>query len=433
MDDATFLRRLCLDLCGVPPTPLEMVFFTADEDANKRTRSSSGSSPMRSARAYAAKRLGVPVENVQVVGTLNVGDGKPQVKVIVVQVAQPKVQRLAFSPDGKAVTVGLTDQLVIPSRRALCAQVQRVNPSFHRSLLLNSQQQPGANDSFWLDIQPALQRSYIQEVNQDQTTWLLNRVDDKMVQEWNLNTTPSWTYWMTEVQADPNTLWSAITFAESDIDFLKRVLKDARGSAPTALEEKYFAEDKDPKKREKLLDMLLKDPAVAKKLGAEWKKKMLAGPTQTSTVTPQFFELKYSTISPEGFNLKLTPQQWVVPNLTRDKLTIDPTGNLYVTPNTTWQWNFFTPENKPVNQPAAKPPASPQAGKFDKLVGELLAAKKSDAEMLEAITLAAAGRLPTDAEKKLTLGLIGKAADRKAAWLEVAKVLADTDEAKKRK
>ena len=37
--------------------------------------------------------------------------------------------------------------------------------------------------------------------------------------------------------------------------------QSARGSAPTALEEKYFAEDKDSKKREKLLDLLLKDPA----------------------------------------------------------------------------------------------------------------------------------------------------------------------------
>ena len=42
------------------------------------------------------------------------------------------------------------------------------------------------------------------------------------------------------------------------------------------------------------------------------------------------------------------------------------------------------------------------------------------------------GRLPTDAEKRLKLGLVGKAADRKAAWLEVAKALASTGESKQR-
>ena len=43
-------------------------------------------------------------------------------------------------------------------------------------------------------------------------------------------------------------------------------------------------------------------------------------------------------------------------------------------------------------------PAAPQADKFEKLVGELIAAKKSDAELLEAITLATLSRLPTDSE-----------------------------------
>jgi hypothetical protein len=76
---------------------------------------------------------------------------------------------------------------------------------------------------------------------------------------------------------------------------------------------------------------------------------------------------------------------------------------------------------------------APEPDKFEKVVGELLAAKKSDAEMVEAITLAVLGRLPTDAEKKLTLGLVGKAADRKAAWLEVAKSLAATEEGKRKK
>src|SRR5262249_2885938 len=75
-----------------------------------------------------------------------------------------------------------------------------------------------------------------------------------------------------------------ITISYSDAEFLKRVLNDVRGNAPTALELKYFTEDKDPKKREKLLDTLLKDPAAQKKLGDSWKAKMLAQkPAQLQT------------------------------------------------------------------------------------------------------------------------------------------------------
>jgi hypothetical protein len=78
-----------------------------------------------------------------------------------------------------------------------------------------------------------------------------------------------------------------------------------------------------------------------------------------------------------------------------------------------------------------KPVAARLANRLEKLVGELLAAKKTDAEMLEAVTLATVGRLPTDVEKRLTLGLVAKTADRNAVWIEVAKAMAATDEGPK--
>ncbi len=86
----------------------------------------------------------------------------------------------------------------------------------------------------------------------------------------------------------------------------------------------------------------------------------------------------------------------------------------------------------PPATPKVPTPPQPQADKLSKLVDELLAAKKTDAEMLEAVTLATVGRLPTDTEKRLTLGLVAKTADRKAAWLEVAKALAGTGDGAKR-
>ena len=81
---------------------------------------------------------------------------------------------------------------------------------------------------------------------------------------------------------------------------------------------------------------------------------------------------------------------------------------------------------KPPTPP--QPPAAPQVDKLTKLVGELLAAKKTDAEMLEAVTLATVGRLPTDTEKKLTLSLVATVTDRKAAWVAVAKSLTGSND-----
>ena len=52
-----------------------------------------------------------------------------------------------------------------------------------------------------------------------------------------------------------------------------------------------------------------------------------------------------------------------------------------------------------------------------------IAAKKSDKQILEAVTLAAAGRLPTAEEKKATLAVIGTLTDKKAAWIAIAKAL----------
>ncbi len=149
--------------------------------------------------------------------------------------------------------------------------------------------------------------------------------------------------------------------SETDEAFLSRVIEAARGGKPTRLETEYFAADKDAKKREKLLDLILSDPAARKKLGPDWKQTMLNPPQ------------KYT------FAYVLTA-------------------------------------------------GSPWA---DKLIDELLAAKKADDQVLEALTLAAAGRLPTDTEKKLAVAMVAKQPDKKAAWNEVAGTLAGTDEARK--
>ncbi len=150
------------------------------------------------------------------------------------------------------------------------------------------------------------------------------------------------------------------TPADTDADFLNKATTEARGSAPTKLEREYFLADKDAKKREKLLDLLLSDPAVAKKVGPEWKATMLNPPIKMA--------IRFTTLGGPDWS---------------------------------------------------------------KLIGELQAAKKSDEQILESLTLAITGRLPTDTEKKLVAGMVAKEKDKAAAWAGIAGTLAGTDEAKK--
>ncbi len=162
-------------------------------------------------------------------------------------------------------------------------------------------------------------------------------------------------------------LWSALDFqttanapTETDEAFLARVVESARGGKPTRIEREYFLKDTDAKKREKLLDAFLADPATAKKVGPEWKQTMLNPPVRYGVV-------------------------------------------LFADAGTPWA---------------------------DKLIDDLLAKKKTDEQTLEALTLAATGRLPTDIEKKLVAAVVSKSKDKKVAWQEVAGTLSGTDEAK---
>jgi RNA polymerase sigma factor (sigma-70 family) len=172
--------------------------------------------------------------------------------------------------------------------------------------------------------------------------------------------------WQADEKTNPSTadhlfdVTTRVNFTdETDEAFLNRAIESARGGKPTRIEKEYFLADKDAKKREKMLDQLLKDPAVAKKVGPEWKQNMLNPPK------------KYT------LSVRFSGDDWA-----------------------------------------------------DKLIDELLAKKKTDEQVLEALTLAATGRLPTDTEKKLVAAAVGKAKEKKAAWQEVAGTLAGTDEAK---
>ncbi|HEY2783441.1 MAG TPA: sigma-70 family RNA polymerase sigma factor [Fimbriiglobus sp.] len=156
--------------------------------------------------------------------------------------------------------------------------------------------------------------------------------------------------------------------------FLKRVVKECYGVPPTALELKYFTEDKDPKKREKLVDLILKDQSVAKKLGPDARKKLLA---------------------------EQTPR---------------PGATLNVTASQSLLQNYYTAKTSSTDP-------------FAKLLDQVLDGKRSDEQIADAICLATLGRYPSESEQKITLAAVAGAPDHRAAWQKVAVTLAGTKEA----
>lgn len=308
LDDATFLRRLTLDLTGVLPSRIEMDYFTADADAKKRAKVIDWLIADDAVKAALAKKLGVPVEQLKIVLTRNDEDGAAVVRVV----------------SGRI-------------RLARAGAIQALDNK--------------------LDLNDLVVWSHILELtNPSKPTPVLDFDADGRVD----------LLWTTEPPpAQDVPLRVQFYVLESHADFLKKATQSARGSDPTPLEAKYFAEDKDPKKREKLLDTLLKDPAVAKKLGDAWKKKML---------------------EPEG-----TTEGKIQIKTYASTIKI---RSLVVMPS-----------------------------KIEKLVDELIASKKTDEQVLEALTLAAASRLPTAEEKKSTLAVLGTLTDKKAAWVAIAKAL----------
>jgi len=394
VDDATFLRRLCLDVRGTSPTDVEMWFFTSDEDNDKRVKVIEWMTDDDAVRIAIAKKLGVPPERIKIVRAKVTADGKQALLL---------AYALDATTTAEALNTALSsfDQKLLVVQGKTTVQDQKTAKENHLYAVIDT-------DTARLKTTRLHVTGKQSDAQQGYTRRLVNLpADEVVISEGQLfltdlaaeQTDHLWV-WVTD-DGQPKTREMTFTYRvskDSDAEFLKRVLTDTRGGEPTVLELKYFTEDKDPKKREKLLDTLLKDPAVQKRLGDEWKKKMLAPPAGKA-----YFKDNLHLV-PGTYEFQYTPK--VQPN----PPAVPP---------------------KPPVPPTPPTPPTPQVDRLEKLVGELIAAKKSDAEMLEAITLATLGRLPTDSEKKLTMASISKATDRKAAWVAVAKALAGSDEAKK--
>ncbi len=434
LDDATYLRRLCLDIRGTMPTDIETFFFISDEDENKRTKVVDWLLDDGLNRAAVAKQFGVPVEQVHVVRLPEAKDGKAGPVVMLVEIHEPKprVVTLTVSPDGKTpaseVDRAVLSKWVVESKAAGDIVRERwgaffqttdgrpATPPAATARLKTAGEKESLNTELMWTLEVKDATPGTMTVGEDVADVEAQRV----YRLWTLAAG------QTNPQPQQVQLYFQTVDVESDLDFLKRVTTAARGTAPTSLEEKYFSEDKDTKKREKLIDTLLKEPTVAKKLGDDFKKKMLAAVPGDVLKSRTF----HYEIVPAPSNPKGVPQKPIAPMFLFDfqSKTFDVPALPSAAPKAPAVPTPPPAVKPPVTPKPPVPPVAPQGNRHGKLIEELLAAKKSDAEMLEAVTLVTVGRLPTDTEKRLTLGLVAKAADRKAAWLEVAKALSATND-----
>lgn len=162
----------------------------------------------------------------------------------------------------------------------------------------------------------------------------------------------------------------------TDAEFLRRLLLDVTGLPPTTIEMKYFMADTDPKKREKLLKMVM-----APKKAANAREK-------------------------------------VVEELLADPYVQKRWAELY-------QQKLYAEQIQAAYEALMKAP-----DRLDRLLGELMSGKKTDEQILEALCLATVARFPTETERRVVLDGVKAQPDRSAAWVGVLKALAATAEAK---
>ena len=103
-DDATFFRRICLDLRGTPPSLIELGYFGADADPNKRRKVIDWLLTDEAVKAHLAKKLGVPPDRVRYV---TLGEAIAVALDAGGPAEPPRVAALALSPDGRSARIGL--------------------------------------------------------------------------------------------------------------------------------------------------------------------------------------------------------------------------------------------------------------------------------------------------------------------------------------
>lgn len=386
-DDAVFLRRVSLDLRGQPPTWLELHYFLADRDAKKRTKvvdwmiTEHGGQKIVSQCATCHK-TGNSAEDLAAFFDLLSKSNNPHAFLNKIDghgdAYDAIVKRLiGSSASGAEQDFAKLQRIVEQSRSSLAMAAA--------SLLLAEDDQRRSDTE--------AKRAAVEQANANLTVAqaaLKAAEADLAKAETETRKLYWWSKWRT---AEKNPIdgyidqriraaWALAGSRDSvsDAEFFRRISLDLRGTPPTVVEQNYFAADKDPKKREKMLALLTKNS------GADTPRDKFVNELLTDPeIQARWLELWKQRLHKEQVEKE------------RAKLEI---------------W--------------IKGPGS----RLDRLLSDLLSSKKSDEQILESLCLATMARFPTATEKKLILDGLRSQPDRAGAWNSVLQVLASTEEAK---
>jgi RNA polymerase sigma factor (sigma-70 family) len=387
-DDAIFLRRVSMDMRGLPPTSLEFHYFLADKDVKKRTKvvewmlDEHGAQKITAQCASCHKTGNTAEEVAAFLGMIyrkdhphavlekvkGHGDAYDAFVAQLIASSEP-TQKLELEKEKLNVEVSL--KLVERVRLRLKSAEDESNRAKSDESRVNLEKARSELAAAQAQLKLAEANLELAESTVRKSLWWLKlqqSKDKEQVQD--------------AINVRIRAFWALQSSSEtvSDAEFFRRASLDLRGVLPTRVEQNYFAADKDPKKREKLLALLTKNSG-ADTPRDKFVNELLADPA----IQARWLEI---------WKQRLTKEQ-----IEKERALLE---------------NWIKKPND----------------RLERLLSELLSSKKTDEQVLESLCLATMARFPTATEKKLILDGLKAQPDRAVAWNGVLQALASTDEAK---
>jgi RNA polymerase sigma factor (sigma-70 family) len=382
-EDAVFLRRTSLDLRGTMPSLIEMTYFLADTDSKKRKKivewmlpehgkqkASMACKSCHSGVAFAdfdhdgfldiliTNRIGRENIDVGLPEKFNINhyfevdrDGFPDI-VVGSDNAEVKTARAALAAANASLAQWLAHAKLVAGNDAEAEKAAKAQVTQAEANLK-------AAETRLKHFQELMQAKPVEIRNGKTAEDVAKQLDQTIAN-----------YYRARVRSEP-----------SDVEFLRRASLDVRGVPPSKVEENYFVADKDPKKREKLLQMLLRSSKAG------------------------------------------TPREKFVEDLLADPQVQSRWAEL-------WKERIAYERQMEQAKAAAMAWLNDTGDRLSNLLNQLLESKRNNEQILEALCLATMARFPTDIERKLVLDVVKTQPDRRAAWGGVLQALAASDEAK---
>ncbi len=378
-DDAQFLRRRSLDLRGTLPSTLEFHYFLTDTDANKRQKVTEwmlpehAKQPVRKSCASCHDGLAMAdfdrdgYPDLLITGKWSNASNDPNTSADFVssylrpsheqkEVDQAKARVEQAKAMLEAARADVQHAAAIAQKLKHDKEGQKIVDLANARLVQKNAELKVAQAQ--LDSAEKAKRAAV--LKWAHPNHAAETIDQRLAKSW--------------VQLSR-------TLEPSDAEFLRRASLDVRGVPPTKVEENYFVADKDPKKREKLL-------------------KMLIGSAQSATAREKFVE---SLLADPGVQ-----SRWVE----------------------LWKQRIIAERQRERERASLEAWIKSPHDRLERLLMEMIENKKSDDQILDALCLATMARFPTATEKKLILEGLKVQPDRRAAWPGVLRALSTTNEAK---